>query len=124
MDKETQRHIDKINASIPRELVRKLLFTPKDEEAMLAREQAEWQLKRLETDKNKMTNAEADQQRKALNLFLSSTERSPSQVVNDKIAKEIDLYLDTKIKQAIQRKTLNPANPHEVQRFMRQITHQ
>lgn len=105
MTREEQRVIDKINASVPEELKRKMFRTEKPMEAEKHRieERLAWG-KTLDTTKQLKPENEA----KIKNLLKSDTYNQESLVIDERVAQEYERYIGAKMKKAVREGKLNP----------------
>lgn len=107
MDKNTQREIEKINASIPFKLRRYLIERKEDKELTETKERIKWYTEKYKWKKGK----------KLVDNFPNTSYDK----VNPRIAKEIELYIKTKIEQAINNGKIPPASKSEYLRFLKKI---
>jgi hypothetical protein len=123
MDKNAQKKIDEINASIPDELKRGLVESKENTELLEAKEQAEFVLDRMETSENIISSRQKRQLQESLRGFLENTDFTKRvEEVNPRVAGKIDSYLRGAIEQEIKSGRLNPASKSDMDSFMRRVT--
>lgn len=123
MDKNAQKKIDEINASIPDELKKGLVESKENTELLEAKEQAEFILDRMETSENIISSRQKRQLQESLRGFLENTDFTKRvEEVNPMVAGKIDSYLRGAIEQEIKSGRLNPASKSDMDSFMRKVT--
>jgi hypothetical protein len=127
MDKETEKKIAQINASIPKELREHVVDEVPDLELLEQKERAEHLLKKLDSGMGDVTGRipwkQRESTKKHLKLFLENTDFNKRiQKENPRVQEKIDHYLEDAIKSEIKKGKLNPASKSDVDSFMRKMT--